>query len=114
MRRLKQNPMLYGIVRGGRLATCENAQFTVVFDKGTGAMYVRMLSMEEKNAQVAAALTAAAGFPCTFRAAIEGTVAEGASGVLAAQAQAKKQAQDNLNRIFDVFGRENVRVQDDD
>ena len=114
VRRLKQNPMVYGIVRGGRLASCENGQFTVVFDKGTGAMYVRLLSMEDKNAQVAGALTAAAGFPCTFRAAIEGTVAERDSGVLEAQAQAQKQAQDNLSKIFDVFGRENVRVQDDE
>ena len=114
VRRLKQNPMIYGIVRGGRLASCENAQFTVVFDKGTGAMYVRLLSMEDKNAQVAQALTAAAGFPCTFRAAIEGTVAESDSGVLAAKAQAQRQAQDNLDKIFGVFGRENVRVQDDE
>ena len=114
VRRLKQNPMIYGIVRGGRLASCENGQFTVVFDKGTGAMYVRLLSMDDKNAQVAGALTGAAGFPCTFRAAIEGTVAEKDSSVLAAQAQAQKQAQDNLSKIFDVFGRENVRVQDDE
>ena len=114
VRRLKQNPMIYGIVRGGRLASCENGQFTVVFDKGAGGMYVRLLSMEDKNALVVEALTAASGAPCTFRAALEGTVAEQDKGMLAAQAQAKKQAQDNLDRVFSAFGRENVRVLDDE
>ena len=97
----------------GRLATAENGLFTVVYEKESGGMYVKMLSMPEKNAQVAAALSQAAGYPCTFRAAIEGTVTESDKNVLAAQEEAKKQAQNNLDKVFGVFGRENVRVLDE-
>ena len=113
VRRMKQIPQLFGMLKYGRLAMSENGLFTVVFDKVTGGMYVKMLSMPEKNAQVAEALTAAAGYPCTFRAAIEGTVGEQDKTVLAAQAEAKKQADENLNKVFSAFGRENVRVLDE-
>ena len=113
VRKLKQKPQLFGMVRFGRLANAENGVFTVVYDKATGSAYVKMLSMEDKNAQVAQALSEAAGYPCVFRAAIEGTVAESDKAVLAAQEAAKRQAQENLNKVFDAFGRENVRVTDD-
>ena len=113
VRQIRQKPMIYGFVKQGRLATAENGCFTVVFPQGSGAMAVKLLSMEDKNAQVAEALTAAAGYPCTFRAAIEGTVAESDKNVLAAQQAAQAQAQSNLNRVFDAFGRENVRVLDE-
>ena len=113
VRALKQKPQLFGMVRMGRLASGANGLFTVVYDKATGGAYVKMLSMEDKNAEVAAALTQAAGYPCTFRAAIEGTVAESDKNILAAQEAQKKQAQDNLDKVFGVFGRENVRVQDE-
>ena len=113
VRKLKQKPQLFGMVRFGRLASAENGVFTVVYEKATGGAYVKMLSMDDKNAQVAQALSEAAGYPCVFRAAIEGTVAESDKAVLAAQEAAKKQAQENLNRVFDAFGRENVRVTDD-
>ena len=113
VRLLKQKPQIYGMVRIGRLASCENGLFTVVYEKAIGAMYVKMLSMQDKNAEVAAALAQAAGYPCTFRAAIEGTVAESDENILAAQAAQKKQAQENLNKVFDAFGRENVRVLDE-
>ena len=113
VRKLKQKPQLFGMVRFGRLAGAENGVFTVVCEKATGGAYVKMLSMDDKNAQVAQALSEAAGYPCVFRAAIEGTVAESDKAVLAAQEAAKKQAQENLNRVFDAFGRENVRVTDD-
>jgi len=113
VRRLKAKPQLFGMVKFGRLAMSENGLFTVVFDKAIGGMYVKMLSMPEKNAQVAEALTAAAGYPCTFRAAIEGTVGEQDKTVLAAQAEAKRQADENLNKVFSAFGRENVRVLDE-
>ena len=72
-----------------------------------------MLSMQEKNDQVAAALSQAAGYPCTFRPALEGTVQESDKAILAAQQEAKKQAENNLNKVFDAFGRENVRVLDE-
>ena len=101
------------MVRPGRLAMSENGLFTVVYDKVIGGAYVKMLSMPEKNAQVAEALTAVAGYPCTFRAAIEGTVGEQDKTVLAAQAEAKRQADENLNKVFSAFGRENVRVLDE-
>lgn len=114
LRRLKQNPRLFGMARFGRLASCEGTQFTVVFDKVSGGMYVRMLNMDDKNAQMAEALTAAAGYPCTFRAAIEGTVQESDKNVLAAQAQAEQQSQENLSKVFAAFGRENVRVLEDE
>ncbi|MBR5559830.1 MAG: DNA polymerase III subunit gamma/tau [Clostridia bacterium] len=113
IRIMKKDPKLFGLVRGGRLVSGENGLFTVVFDKISGGMYVKMLSMPEKNAQVAAALTQAAGYPCTFRAAIEGTVAESDKSILAAQEEAKKQAQNNLDKVFSAFGRENVRVLDE-
>ena len=110
VKKLKQKPQLFGMVRFGRLASAENGVFTVVYEKATGGAYVKMLSMDDKNAQVAQALTEAAGYPCVFRAAIEGTVAESDKAVLAAQEAAKRQAQENLNKVFDTFGRENVRV----
>ena len=113
VRKIKQNPSLYGMVRFGRLAMSENGLFTVVYDKAVGGAYVKMLSMPEKNAQVAEALTAVAGYPCTFRAAIEGTVGEQDKTVLAAQAEAKREADENLNKVFSAFGRENVRVLDE-
>ena len=113
MRLIKKDPRLFGLVRFGRLVSGENGLFTVVFDKISGGMYVKMLSMEEKNAQVAAALTQAAGYPCTFRAALEGTVQESDKAILAAQQEQKKQAENNLNKVFDAFGRENVRVLDE-
>ena len=101
------------MVRIGRLASCENGLFTVVYEKAIGAMYVKMLNMQDKNAEVTAALAQAAGYPCTFRPAIEGTVSESDENILAAQAAQKKQAQENLNKVFDAFGRENVRVLDE-
>ena len=42
----------------------------------SGLAACKMFSIKEKNEEVAAYLTAAAGYPCTFRAAIEGTVQE--------------------------------------
>ena len=113
IRKLKTKPQIFGMLRFGRLATSDNGLFTVVYNKTSGGAYVKMLSMEDKNAVVAQALTEAAGYPCQFRAAIEGTVTESDKNILAAQAAAKKQAQDNLNQVFEVFGRENVRVSEE-
>ena len=113
VRTMKKDPRLYGLVRFGRLVSGENGLFTVVFDKISGGMYVKMLSMQEKNDQVAAALSQAAGYPCTFRPALEGTVQESDKAILAAQQEVKKQAENNLNKVFDAFGRENVRVLDE-
>jgi len=101
------------MVRMGRLASSDNGLFTVVYEKAIGGMYVKLLSMPDKNAEVASALSQAAGYPCTFRAAIEGSVAESDKNILAAQAAQKKQTEDNLNKVFGMFGRENVRVQDE-
>ena len=113
VRRLKQNPFVFNSVNKGRLISGENGLFTEVFDKGSGAIHVKLLSAPDKNAAVAEALSAAAGYPCTFRAALEGTVAESDKAILAAQQEAKKQADKNLNKVFDAFGRENVRVLDE-
>ena len=113
LRRAKQKPQLFGMLRNGRLASSENGLFTVVFDRATGGAYVKLLNMDKKSAEIAQLLTEAAGTPCTFRAAIEGTVAESDKSVLAAQQEAREQAQSNLNRVFEAFGRENVRVVDD-
>ena len=113
MRRLKQNPFLFNSVNKGRLISGKNGLFTEVFDKGGGAIHVKLLSAPDKNALVAEALSAAAGYPCTFRAALEGTVAESDKAILAAQQEAKKQADKNLSKVFDAFGRENVRVLDE-
>ena len=113
VRRLKQNPFVFNSVNKGRLISGENGLFTEVFDKGGGAIHVKLLSAPDKNALVAEALSAAAGYPCTFRAALEGTVAESDKAILAAQQEAKKQADKNLSKVFDAFGRENVRVLDE-
>ena len=113
MRQAKQKPQLFGMLKFGRLVSGDNGLFTVVYPKATGAAYVKMLSIPEKNEEVAGYLTQAAGYPCTFRAAIEGTVQESDKAILAAQEEAKKQAENNLNKVFDVFGRENVRVKDE-
>lgn len=85
----------------------------MVYPKATGAAYVKMLSIPEKNEEVVGYLTQAAGYPCMFRAAIEGTVQESDKAILAAQAEAQKQAENSLNKVFDMFGRENVRVRDE-
>ena len=113
VRRLKQNPFVFNSVNKGRLISGENGLFTEVFDKGGGAIHVKLLSAPDKNAAVAEALSAAAGYPCTFRAALEGTVAESDKAILAAQQEAKKQTDKNLSKVFDAFGRENVRVLDE-
>jgi len=113
LRLLKQKPQIYGMARIGRLATSENGLFTVVYEKAIGGAYVKMLSMPDKNKMIADALTQAAGYPCTFRAAIEGTVGESDKTILAAQAEAKRQTDENLNKVFAAFGRENVRVTDE-
>ena len=113
VRRLKQNPFIFNSVNKGRLVSGENGLFTEVFDKASGAIHVKLLSAQDKNAAVAEALSAAAGYPCTFRAALEGTVAESDKAILAAQQEAKKQAENNLNKVFGTFGRENVRVLDE-
>lgn len=85
----------------------------MVYPKATGAAYVKMLSIPEKNEEVVGYLTQAVGYPCMFRAAIEGTVQESDKAILAAQAEAQKQAENSLNKVFDMFGRENVRVRDE-
>ena len=113
MRQAKQKPQLFGMLKFGRLVSGENGLFTVVYPKATGAAYVKMLTIPEKNAEVAGYLTQAAGYPCTFRAAIEGTVQESDKAILAAQEEAKKQAENSLNKVFDMFGRENVRVKEE-
>lgn len=89
MRQAKQKPQLFGMLKFGRLVSGDNGLFTVVYPRATGGAYVKMLSMAEKNAEVADYLTKAAGYPCTFRAAIEGTVQESDKAILAAQEEAK-------------------------
>lgn len=113
MRQAKQKPQLFGMLKFGRLVSGDNGLFTVVYPRATGGAYVKMLSMAEKNAEVADYLTKAAGYPCTFRAVIEGTVQESDKAILAAQEEAQKQAENSLNKVFDMFGRENVRVKDE-
>ena len=114
MRALKKQPQLFGMLRFGRLVSGENGLFTVAYPKTTGGMYVKMLNIKEKKEQVEEALTAAAGYVCTFRAAIEGTVAESDKAVLKAQEEQKAQEEKNLNKVFDIFGRENVRVMEEE
>ena len=113
MRQAKQKPQLFGMLKFGRLVSGDNGLFTVVYPRATGGAYVKMLSMAEKNAEVADYLTKAAGYPCTFRAAIEGTVQESDKAILAAQEEAQKQAENSLYNVFDMFGRENVRVKEE-
>ncbi len=108
----KSMPMLYALLVPGRLAHEENGLFTVVFNAKTGGLNVGMLNSRERNEQVATALSVAAGHPCTFKAALEGTVEEKDQRILDARKEAKRQAEENLQKVFDVFGRENVRIID--
>ena len=106
----KSMPMLYALMVPGRLAHEENGLFTVVFNAKTGGLNVGMLNSRERNEQVAIALSVAAGHPCTFKAALEGTVEEKDPRILDAKQDAKRQAQENLQKVFDIFGRENVQI----
>ena len=108
----KTMPMLYALMVPGRLAHETDGLFTVVFNSKTGGLNVNMLNQQERNEQVSTALSVAAGRPCRFRAAIEGTVEEKDQRILDAQEEAKRQAQENLQKVFDAFGRENVRIID--
>ena len=38
---------------------------------------------------------------------------ESDKAILAAQEEAQKQAENSLNKVFDMFGRENVRVKEE-
>ena len=38
---------------------------------------------------------------------------ESDKAILAAQEEAQKQAESSLNKVFDMFGRENVRVKEE-
>ena len=106
----KSMPMLYALMVPGRLAHEENGLFTVVFNAKTGGLNVGMLNSRERNEQVATALSVAAGHPCTFKAALEGTVEEKDPRILDAKQDSKRQAQENLQKVFDIFGRENVQI----
>ena len=102
---LRKNPMIYGLAMNGRFHSAEDGLYTVAFDEKTGAINVNMLNDEARSAEIAAALTEAAGSPCRFRAVTADAVPDPA-----AEEAAKKKAQENLNRVFEMFGRENVRV----
>ena len=104
---LRKNPMIYGLAMNGRFHSVQDGLYTVAFEKGTGAIHVNMLNDEARSAEIAAALTEAAGSPCRFRAVTADAVPDPS-----AEEAAKKKAQENLNRVFEMFGRENVRVVD--
>ena len=104
---LRKNPMIYGLAMNGRFHSVEDGLYTIAFEKGAGAIHVNMLNDEARSAEIAAALTAAAGTPCRFRAVTADAVPD-----KAAEEAAKKKAQENLDRVIEMFGRENVRVID--
>ncbi|MBQ9008069.1 MAG: hypothetical protein IJ088_01885, partial [Clostridia bacterium] len=108
----KSMPMLYALMVPGRLAHEENGLFTVVFNAKTGGLNVGMLNSRERNEQVATALSVAAGHPCTFRAALEGTVEEKDQRILDAKEEARRQAEENLHNIIGTFGRDKVEITD--
>ena len=102
---LRRDPMLYGLAMNGKLASVSDGLYTVAFPQASGAIHVNMLSDPERQQKIEAALSEAAGAPCRFCAALEGdTVSQ------AQRAAEKKKAQEGLDKVFDVFGRENVRV----
>ena len=70
-----------------------------------GAIHVSMLNDERQSAQIVKALTEAAGAPRRFVAELEGAHPDPQE-----EEAKKKAAQESLNRVFDFFGRENVRV----
>ena len=105
MSALRRQPMLFGLLQSGRFVSERDGLFTAAFDRATGGIHISMLNSKEQNAAVAEALSAAAGRPCRFAAVPEGGEAEYAPG-----GDEKKRAQENLGKISDFFGRENVRV----
>ena len=105
MSALRQQPMLFGLLRNGRFVSERDGLFTAAFDRTTGGIHVNLLNGEAQSAAVSAALSAAAGRECRFRAVLEGEDGDGG-----ADASAKKRAEENLGRISSFFGRENVRV----
>ena len=101
---LRQQPMLFGLAMSGRFVSQKDGLFSVAFPKAA-AINANMLNSEENAATIAGMLTNAAGYECRFRAVLED---EGPSE--REKEEAKRQAEANLNRVFDMFGRENVRV----
>ncbi len=106
----EEEPSRGNIFVNGRLVSARDGQFIEVFNKQVGAIYVNMLNSAGYKQPMEKALSEVAGYPCTFRAAVEGTVQETNASILAAKAEDERRKEKNLNRIFDTFGRENVVV----
>ena len=108
----KIRPDIYGLLLKGRLAHETNGLFTVVFDDKAYGLNVGMLNAKERCELIEVSLSKAAGRPCTFRAAMAGTVEEKDEKILEAKKEKERQAEENLQKVFDVFGRENVMIVD--
>lgn len=108
----KELPMAYGLLLQGRLAHETNGLFTVVFDPKMYGINVSMLNKKDNSDKIEASLSKIAGRPCTFRAALEGSVEEKDQKILAAKEAAERQAAENMKAITEAFGRENVRIVD--
>ena len=103
----KTEPSLFGIVRGGKVIERENDVYTVLFPK-TGAVYAGLLARDEYKEKVDAALSQAAGRPSKFNAVLEGKVKDNTLEARQEEQAREMQKEENLNKMIDMFGRENI------
>ena len=100
MRQAKQKPQLFGMLEFGRLVSGDNGLFTVVYPRATGGAYVKMLSMAEKNAEVAGLSHQSGGIPLPAsappsRARCRNRIRRS----LPRRRNAQKQAENSLNKV---------------
>ena len=107
MRDLKRSaPLIFGSVSMGRYQGVRAGAYVLAFAKDPAvAIYMNMLRRDDKRAVVEEALARAGGTPARLCVEHEGEAPQ--------PRDAQQAAQQRLDRVFDVFGRENVQVTDE-
>ena len=107
MRDLKRSaPLIFGSVSMGRYQGVRDGAYVLAFAKDPAvAIYMNMLRRDDKRAVVEEALARAGGAPARLCVEHEGEAPQ--------PRDAQQAAQQRLDRVFGVFGRENVQVTDE-
>lgn len=107
MRDLKRSaPLIFGSVSMGRYQGVRDGAYVLTFAKDPAvAIYMNMLRRDDKRAVVEEALARAGGAPARLCVEHEGEAPQ--------PRDAQQAAQQRLDRVFGVFGRENVQVTDE-
>ena len=107
MRDLKRSaPLIFGSVSMGRYQGVRDGAYVLAFAKDPAvAIYMNMLRRDDKRAVVEEALARAGGTPARLCVEHEGEAPQ--------PRDAQQAAQQRLDRVFGVFGRENVQVTDE-